>query len=412
MKKHKNLNSKKEANSRLTPNLWAYVAVVALVIAGGISLVAPRSSDAAVLRAGNEYEHPGDTTLDDDLYVAARDVTIAGTTTGDILTAGASVTLRGDVGADIAAAGGTVHVEGTVGGDARLVGGEVYVEGTVTEDLLVFGGTIALSEDATVEGDVLIFGDYVVLEGTVRGSVEVRARVVELRGTIEGETTVHARESLTIQDGSSLAGSLNYRAPREAFITDQAQVNGQVSFTQTERDQPTAGEMTVVGFVLRFLMVFVAAALLLLLIPSWAHAGTNVARERTGTMLAWGFAAIVLTPIAGVLLLVTVLGFFPGVAVLALYTAGLALAQAMVPIFAALLLSQWFTKEATISYPYIALGALVLCLIGLVPVLGPLVLILLFVLMFGTLAVRLYEVLIPFRRSKVAHDKQTSTNKK
>ena len=57
---------------------------------------------------------------------------------------------------------------------------------TVHEDLVIWGGSLIVEEDATVDGDVSVFGGTAVLDGHVEGDVVIFGGTASLSGTVDG----------------------------------------------------------------------------------------------------------------------------------------------------------------------------------------------------------------------------------
>ena len=208
-----------------------YIAVLAL----GVFVVATSATvSAATFRAGSEYTLSGNTAVNDNLYTAARNLDITGEVQKDLLAAGASVVVQGKVGGDAALAGGTVDIRGPVTGDARVAGGQLTLDGQVGGDFVAAGGTVIVKPSAHVEGDTVIFGDHVVLDGTFARGVTVRARSIEVRGTINGTFDVAAGESLAIYDTAHINQGLTYSAHNEAVISQHASIQGTTTFNKRE----------------------------------------------------------------------------------------------------------------------------------------------------------------------------------
>ncbi len=95
--------------------LFAVLAIVPVVACG------------ATFKIGeNYYFNPG-SAINDNLYAAGSNVSIAGIINGDLFTAGSNALISGPVYADLAAIAGGLNVSGKVGGDMRLLGGNINI---------------------------------------------------------------------------------------------------------------------------------------------------------------------------------------------------------------------------------------------------------------------------------------------
>jgi hypothetical protein len=58
---------------------------------------------------------------------------------------------------------------------------------TVHEDLVIWGGSLIVEDEATVDGDVSVFGGTAVLDGHVEGDVVIFGGTASLSGTVDGD---------------------------------------------------------------------------------------------------------------------------------------------------------------------------------------------------------------------------------
>lgn len=93
--------------------------------------------------------------VNEDLYAAAGDVVIDAPIVGDVYLAGASVLVRSTIEEDLFIGGGRVRVAGEVKGDLRIGGGEVVIQGPVAGDVIVIGGNVEITREASVGGDLV-----------------------------------------------------------------------------------------------------------------------------------------------------------------------------------------------------------------------------------------------------------------
>ena len=191
-----------------------------------------RGDDTVSITAGE--------TVDDDLYVGAGTITIAGTVTGDATVAAGTVTVTGSVGGSVNVVGGTVDVLGDVGGAVRITGGTVRIGGSVGRDVVILGGTVTLDPDADIAGDVAGGTGDLTVSGHIAGDLYAGAGTVRLTPTavIDGGID-SAVDQLVIESGATVAGDVTYTSSREAQIASGARIGGTV-----ERREPPASPAT------------------------------------------------------------------------------------------------------------------------------------------------------------------------
>jgi cytoskeletal protein CcmA (bactofilin family) len=244
---------------------------------------------AMVVRGGEAYVVASGTTMVGDLYYLGKTFTLTGTSTDDLIAFGSVLTIDGRVGGDVLAVGGRVTTGGTVHGDLRIVGGEISVASTtVGEDLVALGGTFIIDKGTIIKGDLLVYGDQLVMNGTVEGNVEAHVRAVEIRGTVGHDTNITARESVSVTDQAHLRGALLYTAPREAFIPDTVKVDGKTSFELTPETKDE-GTLNLVPTLITLLVTIVAALMFVFLLTRLSVEMSSVALRDHGMLAIKGF---------------------------------------------------------------------------------------------------------------------------
>lgn len=212
---------------------FALVRSLLLGILSLFAFVAPAA--AGDFRGANTVTVGEGETIDDDLYVGAGTVSIGGTIEGDATIAAGTVTVTGTVNGSLNVGGGSVDVLGEVTGAVRVSGGTVRIAGSVGRDVVVFGGSVTIEPDAEVGGDVAGGVGTLTVGGTIGGDVLAGAGTLRVTGTIEGGIEA-AVGDLIIEGDASVGGNVTYTSEREAQIVDTAQIGGSV-----ERREPPPG---------------------------------------------------------------------------------------------------------------------------------------------------------------------------
>ena len=336
--------------------------VAALALMAGTAAAAEfRSGDRPVASAP----------VEDDLFIAGRTVAVDAPIGGRLFAGGGSVAVVGPVADDAMLAGGRVTVDGSVAGDLLAVGGSVEVAGQVAGDAAVAGASVTLSRGGVVAGDLAVTAGEVSIDGTVAGDVQVAAGDVTVRGTINGDLDVASGE-LTLLPGAVIMGSINHTGPDHADLPAGVTVGGDVV---TERKEPRLTDRmvpTLVGTVGSAIGLFLLGAVLFLLFPrfvSGAAFAVNAAPWRTFWV---GLGTVVLTPLLMIALCVTIIGIPIALAALFVYLVALMLGLAMAGFGLAELARRRAERaggprDVLKRYAFIAL---VITLVGMVPVLG------------------------------------------
>lgn len=325
-------------------------------------------------------------------YLAGTDVTVAQLVPGDVAAVGGTLTLAAPVEGDVLLAGGTVTVERPVEGDVRILGAHVVVTSEVEGDLAIAGGTVIASSTAS---DLRVLGGTVEVTGS-GGNAVIYGSNVYLSGSFAGDVEVVATDHLALAEGTQIAGSLKYDAPQQAEIPSSTVVTNGVIYTGASNFLPTVEQAETfalagasVFFVVRILAVLIAAAVLAGLFPQFSQYVADRALApspgRFALLALLGFAVVFATPVLIFLLLISFVGMAAAFLLLAGYVLLLMLGYLYAGIIAGAALGRNLFKRSFVTWKLALLGMLTLSLVGLVPVLGKLVVFILFLAATGAL---------------------------
>ncbi|MES2668237.1 MAG: polymer-forming cytoskeletal protein [Patescibacteria group bacterium] len=361
--------------------------IAALLLA---TLLVPASASAATFATARTLVLSEPVT--ENVYVAGTDITVATGLPLDMLAAGGTIRIAAPVAGDLVLAGGTIAVERPVGGDLRAAGGRVIVSGPVAGDLVLAGGTVTASSTAS---DTRIIGGTVNVTGS-GGRAVVYGAEVYLSGTFQGDVEIIASDRLTLAEGTVITGSLRYDAPQEVSLPASASVTGGVVYTGSSSYLPTVEEARTFAlagasvFVLvRLLSVLILAGLLAGLFPVFTQRVADKALTRTPGRFALlallGFAVVVATPVFVLLLMLSFVGMGVGALLLIAYLLLLALGYVYAGVLAGSALGRGLLKRPSVTWKIALLGMLALYLVGAVPVIGDLLVFVLFLAATGSI---------------------------
>jgi hypothetical protein len=126
-------------------------------------------------------------------------------------------------------------------------------------------------------------------------------------------------------------------------------------------------------YFMRVLMAALGALALLFLARRHVEASVRAAQAGRIRLTLIGVGILLVTPLVGVVLMVTVLGFLPGIALIALWAFLLLISLMFGPILVGVLLSELFQKSSQIVWSWTILGAFALATIRLIPFFGSLI---------------------------------------
>jgi hypothetical protein len=244
--------------------------------------------------------------------------------------------------------GGNLAVNGHVEDDAVVFGGNLMVNGRVEGDAHAFGGNVMLGPNAVVEGDVSSFGGEVLKQDGAK---------------VEGSTESFGGANI----GRMVAGEI-----KQNLKQSKSKRHDDADDADTEREERGGGGFA--GFLLTFAMLFGLGFLGQILFPArMKELGAEVRAQPVKDGVVGLLGALALIPTIAVLV-VTIIGI-PLVLALAI----------VVPLVTALgfaaVASELGTRMPVLvgrktQALVLALGLLILLVVGRIPVLGPLVLVL------------------------------------
>jgi len=338
--------------------------------------------------AGENVSRSG--TINDDYYAAGGTVNIDADIKGDAIVAGGTVTVTNRVSEDVAMAGGTLTLRANVADDARIAGGNVTIDATIGDDLMAAGGNIDITSNTKVGGNAWLAGGQVRMAGTVNGDLLLGGGQVEIAGTVRGNVQIEGAE-VRIADGARIEGNVDYKSPAKANINSGAVINGKVTYTESEDYQrPHRGWR-----LMSVITMSVAGIVLLLVFPNFTQAASARMGSHFWKHLGLGFALLVATPIAAVLMMATIAGVWVGMPLLAIYCVSLLVAFLIGAFFIAMRGAGWMRFDLTTRGRQVTalIGAiLVLTLLRFIPVLGGLIGFIIMTTALGATVLQVHEV--------------------
>lgn len=351
---------------------------------------------AAEVQAGKTVFIQDSALLSQNAYLVGGDVNVSAPAEKDLTALGGKIILNAKVAGDLMLAGGTIDVLDEVDGDVRIAGGDVRIAKHVGGDLVVLGGTVTVLPGSVIGGDVIVLGGTVDIEGDVNGALTVRGDDVTVNSIVAGPAVLTAGKGVTFGEKAVFGNALSYTAPKEATALSGANLGTQVVFTKAaaSKDHNFVGSLlSVLGILIfvKFIGILIAALVLVLVFKKMSHELSLKATEKFLPMLGIGFLATVVPPIAIVLLALSFVGLYLAFMVGILYVFALLSAGVFMCILAGALLSKWIRKEMHVNWQWTALGAVVVFVLGLIPVIGWVAVLVLFFAAMGTVATSLRD---------------------
>ena len=359
-------------------------------------------AQAAEFRSSEQSVSVGQNEKPRDLHLAGRNIIIDANTSGDLVLADETILSNGEVENSLFIAGGTVTVRSHVMHHVRIAGGTVTISGKVDGDIYIAGGEVTLADTSEIGGGLYVASGTLTLNGKVNGELRVGSGTVVINGIV-GPSKIYADE-ISLTSKARVNGNFNYHSSKTATIDPAAVVTGQTNYTKYVGSQFDKygfffGSFLTLGYLLRLL-----GAILLgwLLLRFWPRTSRKVADFAFGSPLqAIGYGLLTLI---GVILMVMVLFFtIVGTGIASMVFALWLITLMIGSIFGKILLGSWLYRMLKKDAGYqlttstVALGVIVSSLLIFLPVVGPFITFIFFLLGVGSVF------------NLVVHSKETTT---
>ncbi len=387
-----------------------------------------------ITKAAGDLEIPPGTEVNGNVTLNLGELSVYGTVNGNVDNNMGEVNIFGDVNGNVEANLGQVVVDGNVSGDVKARMGEVRINGSVGGSIDSGLGTTRvdgsvgrnvdsgfgdLTLNGNIGGNVSSKGGNIFIGGMVKGDVHLERGVVELGpgAAVVGSVTVE--RGLVNKDDTAAAGSIKIGEEVTASELRESAGEDGYHFRGVDRNlgeriadrvintvnsilgrfgifiPGLAGrpEITVSPFVsiygniargiLNMLILFALAVLTYALFPRQVKATGDAVSEKTGPVLGWGILATVLAVPLMILLAITIIGIPLILVEIIVLAAAALLGYAGIADLVGKRIVKSASTSTTGSIGTIALGVLIIGLIAMIPIVGSIVSLAVFIIALG-----------------------------
>ncbi len=345
--------------------------------------------------SGDNVLLSADQVIDGNYYAAGQNVEIYGKVNGDVFVAGNKIVINSEeINGSIFVAGSVIDIRGVVTGSVRTVGENVSINGKVNGNVFSVGTTVFVDTDAEVGGHLTFWGQRATIRGNIDGQVEGGMESLALSGQVGKDVDVTLCETceqptLEVSETAVIAGTLGYSAFKEAEIAEGATI-GEVEFNQAspkvKDKQPLWSFGKLKGWLFNLFTILVTGMILLYLWPKFFDRAYHEVRKKPIKTFFKGFLILIVTPIACIIAMVTIIGIPVGIIALVLWGIMLYLAKVISAWLVGKFVKDWFLKDKRMpALAILVIGTLVYIIIGTIPFVGFLMVLVTFLLSWGTL---------------------------
>lgn len=327
-------------------------------------------------------------------YVFGGTVNIKQQIEQDLVTAGGNVTVDGDVTGSAMAAGGNIVVNSKVGNSVRAAGGNTTINNAVAGDVVFAGGSLTIGNNAAISGDVVFSGGQLTIEGPVGGKVIANGGQVVINNIV-GKSVEGEMGSLTLGSKAVIKGNLSYSSDQRAQIHDGAKILGEHNFKKSEKKKAAARGLATLfaaGTVYKLLIDIVFSLFFIFFLRKFTVESVRLINNQPLKNGLLGFAALILTPILALILLIV---FLLGIPLFLLYIISIFIAVGLTKVFVGWKVVSWWEaqnkRKYELDWKAAVIGSIGVLLLLFVPFIGWLIGFILFLLAFGSVISQLFS---------------------
>src|SRR5258708_4279679 len=313
-------------------------------------------------------------TVDDTLLAAGNTVRVEGVVNGDLLAFGRTVEVRGTVKGDLVSFGKRTVVSGSVEGRIYNFSNSLELDGELGRSMCGFAAYLRVDGRGHVGDGIVVAAGDVSLEGEVKRSVDIFiSGNADVSGSIGRDLTMAGVSgvSLTLTNTARVGGNLSARVHQmqDVHIADSATIGGkreiQVQVRKSQFMRPRFYFHQAVWFAAAMLVGWLG----LILFPGFFRATTQAVGSGW-LILGLGVGVLAGTPVAMVVIAITLVGIPVSLMLLAVYLTAIYLAKVWVGAFLGRILLKPAGATKGDWLLGLLVGLLILTFVGFIPYLG------------------------------------------
>jgi hypothetical protein len=334
-----------------------------------------------------------DKIIDSNYYAAGQNVEIYGTVNGDLFLAGDTIIIDStNINGDIFVAGSDISISGKINGSVRAAGEKININGNIVGNFMFFGQQVTVNDQTIINGHMTTWGQIVNMHGHIMGNLEGGVESLLVSGQVGRNVDMHIssgqdKSGLQIEDTAVINGELKYKAWQEGDIAEGATITGGTSFDQILKVNKTKAEGLGLAksLLIQFFMMLVVGMVLIYLWPKLLPRTFDLAHQNLLVTFFKGLGLLVLTPVAVIILLFTVIGAPLGLMLLGLWLMMLYLAKVIGAwLLIRFLQIKFFSKKKISDITLLALGILFFIILSKIPIVGWIIIMIVSVTAWGT----------------------------
>ena len=339
---------------------------------------------------------PSGQIIESDFIRVGETVQIDGEIKGDAYLAGTVVTVNGKIDGDLFVLGGKVSVNGPVGGSIRILGADVTSNSSVDRSVLLVCANCTVTKRSTMSGSLMVVASNLEQSsGRVGRGFRFFGNRLYLNSEVANEAFVVANQEFLLGPSASISGQLKYTGNNAAILEPGATVAGEILYQKTDKEgnfprffgaknilasyQRIKPLTQLFGLTVSALIGFV----LLGLFPKGFEKVVMAIENKPYASLGWGVVASLMIPMVAVLFALTIVGIPVSLVLLLMgYVIWIVVSYFSAFFIGRKILLVRFGERRGWA---LVLGLVLIYVLGLIPIIGALIKLVLFLLAFGAI---------------------------
>ncbi|MCF7860483.1 polymer-forming cytoskeletal protein [Patescibacteria group bacterium] len=340
------------------------------------AFVLPASVFAAEIKSSENLHIPQGETIEGNLYAASNNIIIDGDIAGDLIALAKSITINGRLEGDLIALAQNITVNGEINGNIRAISNTAILSGLVARNVNFIGNNFSVGENAQINWDLLTGALNTDIKGIIKGNVYGNSDTVSLSGKIgknfNFSNSSHAQR-INISPEANINGDLYYNEETEIFIAENANIAGKTEIIKREATNKNQPSRNIWSFIYKVFAILIIGLVLISLGKKHLSELNTLIQEKTGKAFVWGFLASLITPVAVIILIFSIIGIPLALITAILWIILFCLAKIVVALFIGKYLLAKLNKENTSDKNLIfslIIGVVILYLFFAIPYVG------------------------------------------
>ncbi|HEX9008534.1 MAG TPA: polymer-forming cytoskeletal protein [Patescibacteria group bacterium] len=373
---------------------------IVVLILGALLFLSAKPALAVQFKTGSDISFSKDQKIDETIFLSGNNINFDGSLNGDLFCAGQNITITGNVKGDVLCAGQTIKITGNVDGDVRLASQSINIEGTVSRNVDVLTQQLTFGPKSNIKGDIIFGAQVIDLNGIAGRDLTGAGQNIVVTGSLLRNAVVIVN-NMQVTGAAKVGGNIDYFVdPKDTASlvnVDPKSVKGTV--TKHELVKPNVPDVrqeveTKINAVKPSLEIFgkimgiISFTLLTFVLIYFSRPHTNkvlsIIKEKPVVSGLIGLAVLIVAPIALFILCATIVGMPIALVIFLLYMITLFVSSLYPTLWVGMTLTEKMYKGKPYSI-YLAafVGCLIVGLLTILPILGMLLIMLLFLVGLG-----------------------------